>query len=294
MRIPQSVPVMARVATTCMLVSGSNSASDTTSPPSLISQVHFHTSWQEQSLFWHCCPPFSRDSFRHKTGKENHPQSNRAVAPRTTRCPSATNCLLPLIHSLLPCHEQNYKAFHQYQPHPSLKSALTSSRSWQTTANHWVPESVPASPLASPPRDTVTGRWPCWQRGTSPISPKDKASRTEQEHRLFQKQKIRGHTWWCCEGHHPIVGKSTSFKLHPLFPSLHFHFPLLKKKRRELQLKGPRVSRNKIRLEPWKIVLADIPKCVMVPAICNSARTGTDPEGKQGFVPWATLVFGAL
>lgn len=101
--------------------------------------------------------PLSRDSIRHKTGKENHAQPNRAVAPRTTRCPSVTNYSFPLIHSLLPCHEQNDKAFHQHQPHPSLKSRLMSSRSWQTTASCWVQESVPALPPASPPRDTVAG-----------------------------------------------------------------------------------------------------------------------------------------
>lgn len=32
----------------------------------------------------------------------------------------------------------------------------------------------------------------------------------------------------------------------------------------------------------------------MVPAVCNSAWTGTDPEGQQAFVPWVTLVFDAL
>lgn len=140
----------ARVTTTCALVGGS-----LTLRHHLFFLADFSGTFPHKLTgaiaFLALLHPFSSDSFRHKTGKENHPHANRAVAPHTTRCPSATNCLFPLIHSLLPCHEQNYKAFHQFQPYPLLKPTLTSSGSWQTTANCWVLGSVPASPPASPP-----------------------------------------------------------------------------------------------------------------------------------------------
>lgn len=143
-------------------------------------------------FFWHCSI-LSLETALGTSLVENHPQPNRAVAPRTTRCPSATNYLFPLIHSLLPCHEQNYKAFHQYQPHPSLKPTLTSSGSWQTTASCWVLESVPASPPARPPRDTVAR---CAGKEVPIPSVPDTAGQDcAGELRLSQKQKIRGHTW---------------------------------------------------------------------------------------------------
>lgn len=219
------------------------SPSDTSSSPLPISSLHFHTSWQEQSLFLHCCPPFPQDSFRNKTGKANHPQTNRVFVLCTTRCPSATIYLFPLIQSLLPYREQNYKAVLQYQTHHLLRPTLASSGSWQTTASHLVLESAPP-PAWAPPRDAVPDRQFHWQGGIVYISPIDMAGGCPAQpppaaltgwaglcRSAFQKQKVRGHTWRCCEGHHPIVGKSTSFKLHPLFPSLHFHFPLLRKRR---------------------------------------------------------------
>lgn len=133
--------------------------------------------------------PFSPDSFRYKTGKENHPQANQVVAPHTTRCPSATNYLLLAV--TLPRAKR--QSFPPVPAHPLLKSTLTSSGSWQTTASCWVQESVPVSPLASPPRDTEAGC--AGKEVPTPSAPQTQHGRTVQELRLFQKQKIRAHTW---------------------------------------------------------------------------------------------------
>lgn len=116
-----------------------------------------------------------------------------------------------------------------FPPAPTTSLAKVKAHVLQELANHCqlLGSGVSASIATCQSPQGHCGRL-CWQGGANPIPD---TARTVQELRLFQKQRIRGHTWWCCEGHHPIVGKSTSFKLHPLFPSLHFHFPLLRKRR---------------------------------------------------------------
>lgn len=122
----------------------------------------------------HCCPPFPQDGFRNKTGKGNRTRAQRALVLCTTRCPSTTNYLFPLIQSLLPYPEQNYKAVLQYQTHHSRRPTLACSGSWQTAASRRVSESVPASPPAWPPlRDTVPGSQFRLQGRTVYISPRD-------------------------------------------------------------------------------------------------------------------------
>lgn len=141
--------------------------------------------------------------------------------------------------------EKQYKAPSQDQTPPSLRLLCASSGSLRAQLSESALPRVSVPPgdavpivllarslsFASAPQDTMGDAL------RSPLLP-----HARQQVGLctsaFQKQKVRGHTWRCCEGHHPIVGKSTSFKLHPLLPSLHFHLPLLKEKERELQLKG--------------------------------------------------------
>ena len=158
--------VVARVAATCVLGTGSclggNQFPPRPQPPALPACPFcgFHTTWQEQWLFSHRCPPLPQDSFRNKTGEANHPQTNRVPVLCTTRWPSATNYLFPLIQSLLSYREENDKAVCQYQTHHSRRLRLASSGSWQT--------GLGAIATTGP----VPGRQPCWQEALIASAPR--------------------------------------------------------------------------------------------------------------------------
>lgn len=179
--------------------------------------------------------PFSRDSVRHKTGKENHPQPNRAVAPRTTRCPSITNYLFPLIHSVtLPRAK-----LQSFPPVPTTSLAKANAHVLWELANHCqlLGSGVSAS--------IATGQSPqghcgtlCWQGGANPISPRHSwaglCRRAQTVPEAEDKRTYLVMQWG------PSPHSRKKHQLQTSSPLSQPPLPLspVKEKERELQLKG--------------------------------------------------------
>lgn len=160
-------------------------------------------------------------------GKANRTQTSRLFIHYTTRCPSATNYLFLLIQRCATMRKEPQSS----PPVPSTSLAKADTcmlhvRASTATRLLCQPRGGSACRVVLLPSVHTTA-WGDALHAPLPQTLQQTGLCTS----AFQKQKVRGHTWWCCEGHHPIVGKSTSFKLHPLLPSLHFHLPLLSKRR---------------------------------------------------------------
>lgn len=119
------------------------SSSGPSSPHFWFSQLCFHTSWREQSLFLHRCSPSPQDGFRNKSGKVNHPQTSQAFVCAPLDVPLPLIIPVNSVSVMLPC--KNHTAVLQ-QTHHSLRSTLASFGSRQTPASHRVSE--PALPPA--------------------------------------------------------------------------------------------------------------------------------------------------
>lgn len=222
------------MATTCVLVGGSHSPSHTTSSPSLISQVHFHTSWQEKLFFWHCSI-LSLETALGTSLVENHPQPNRAVAPRTTRCPSITNYLFPLIHSVtLPRAK-----LQSFPPVPTTSLAKANAHVLWELANHCqlLGSGVSAS--------IATGQSPqghcgtlCWQGGANPISLRHSwaglCRRAQTVPEAEDKRTYLVMQW----GPSPHSRKKHQLQTSSLLSQPPLPLSPVKEKERELQLKG--------------------------------------------------------